>query len=256
MIEGDLRAVRSAPVAPVAPQQAAAAASSPPRRRPSRPAPRCRRNRSLNCRIPLRPSQHFAAAPRDFHAAQPMMPAAAMAPKAISEILEPHTAPPRAAIEPELPPDHPLEPGTRPTGRAASPSERIAASENAISEISAGAERAGQHIEFHCRRAPRCPGRRGRAGRRQGCSRADKRLPPATRPANPRPSPPRFARCWSAPAWSSSCSARFKMAMTLLDGGSPPQPPAMESSGEPPPPAQPPAVTAQAGRAGSGDRLR
>ena len=43
------------------------------------------------------------------------------------------------AIEPDLPPDHPLEPGTRPSGRVASPSERIAASENAISEIPAAA---------------------------------------------------------------------------------------------------------------------
>src|SRR5207244_9258674 len=60
---------------------------------------------------------------------------AAGPPRAISEILEPHTAPPRAAIAPELPPDHPLEPGTRPPGRLASPSERIAASESAISEI-------------------------------------------------------------------------------------------------------------------------
>ncbi|MDD1592845.1 tetratricopeptide repeat protein, partial [Bradyrhizobium sp. WBAH42] len=49
--------------------------------------------------------------------------------------LEPHTA--RAALAPELPPDHPLEPGTRPGGRLASPSERIAASESAISEIAA-----------------------------------------------------------------------------------------------------------------------
>src|SRR5207237_2897331 len=38
----------------------------------------------------------------------------------------------------ELPPDHPLEPGTRPAGRMSSPSERIAASESAISEIPAG----------------------------------------------------------------------------------------------------------------------
>ncbi len=55
-------------------------------------------------------------------------------PRAISEILEPHAAPPRLAIEPDLPPDHPLEPGTRPGGRG-SPTERIAASESAIAEI-------------------------------------------------------------------------------------------------------------------------
>src|SRR5207237_8416884 len=85
---------------------------------------------------------HFDAAPREFHAAQsggsPL--AALTPPKAISEILEPHAAPPRSAIAPELPPDHPLEPGTRPSVRMSSPSERIAASENAISEIASGSK--------------------------------------------------------------------------------------------------------------------
>src|SRR6201999_3139259 len=77
MIEGDLRAVRSAPVAPVAAQPEA-----PP---------------------PLPP---VAAPPRESHAAEPAMPAAVAVPKAISEILEPQAAAPRPAIEPELPPDH------------------------------------------------------------------------------------------------------------------------------------------------------
>jgi localization factor PodJL len=63
--------------------------------------------------------------------------AAPTTPRAISEILEPPASAPRTAIAPELPPDHPLEPGTRPAGRASSPSERIAASESMISEISA-----------------------------------------------------------------------------------------------------------------------
>ena len=82
----------------------------------------------------------FAAAPREFHAAQPGAPTSPpLPPRAISEILEPHAAAaPRAPIAPELPPDHPLEPGTRPSVRMSSPSERIAASENAISEIASG----------------------------------------------------------------------------------------------------------------------
>src|SRR5205085_2815516 len=64
-------------------------------------------------------------------------------------ILEPQgTAPFRAAIEPDLPPDHPLEPGTRPLGRAASPSERIAASENAISELSPGSREQASTSSF------------------------------------------------------------------------------------------------------------
>ena len=88
------------------------------------------------------PAPHFAAAPRDFHAAEPVatprlrVGAPPPPPLAISEILLP-TSSPRPALEPDLPPDHPLEPGTRPSGRVASPSERIAASENAISEIPA-----------------------------------------------------------------------------------------------------------------------
>ncbi|HZC46796.1 MAG TPA: hypothetical protein VE243_09985, partial [Candidatus Acidoferrum sp.] len=81
--------------------------------------------------------EHFDAAPREFHSASSAVTAATVIPRSISEILEPHAAGSRAAIEPTLPPDHPLEPGTRPTGRAASPSERIAASESAISEIPA-----------------------------------------------------------------------------------------------------------------------
>ena len=84
------------------------------------------------------PQDQFEAAPREFHAAETATPAAPpLPPRAISEILEPPTAAPRGAIAPELPPDHPLEPGTRPPARMSSPSERIAASENAISEIAA-----------------------------------------------------------------------------------------------------------------------
>ncbi|HWI12459.1 MAG TPA: hypothetical protein VNU48_14090, partial [Burkholderiaceae bacterium] len=132
MIEGDLRTVRSAPVAtpqptaipaPAPMETAAPRAALPPQPKPEMPNPAAAQT-------------HFASAPREFHAAEPAMPPAMpVPPRAISEILEPHTTPSRAAIEPELPPDHPLEPGTRPSARAASPSERIAASENAISGI-------------------------------------------------------------------------------------------------------------------------
>jgi localization factor PodJL len=85
---------------------------------------------------PMAMHEHFDAAPREFHSASTAT-AAAVVPRIISEILEPHASPARVTIEPMLPPDHPLEPGTRPSGRAASPSERIAASESAISEIPA-----------------------------------------------------------------------------------------------------------------------
>src|SRR5262249_38389384 len=85
---------------------------------------------------PAAEQESFVAAPRDFHAATPAQPPA-MPSKSIGEILEPHEAASRLAIEADLPPAHPLEPGTKPAGRAASPSERIAASESAIAEIPA-----------------------------------------------------------------------------------------------------------------------
>ena len=139
MIEGDLRAARSAPVAqqpeapaaprPFMPGPPAPLAAMPAQSKPELPNPAAR-------------EVHFDVAPREFHSAQPQpaaLAAAAAAPKAISEILEPQAAPARAAVAVELPPDHPLEPGTRPNARQASPSERIAASENAISAISKNA---------------------------------------------------------------------------------------------------------------------
>ena len=121
-IEGDLRAVRAAPTpAPVA----------------SRPAPPPLESKP-ELPNPAAAQATFTAAPRDFHGAEGPPRPPILPPRAISEILEPHAAAaPRAAITPDLPPDHPLEPGTRPNARTASPSERIAASESAISDIPA-----------------------------------------------------------------------------------------------------------------------
>ena len=232
MIEGDLRAVRAAPrstahaprrrsrctkrrrarpmpspaFAPP-PLTAALHAALMPQPKPELPNPAALQGSS---------QEHFAAAPREFHAAQPAPPpiAAPMPPRAISEILEPHAAPPRAAIAPELPPDHPLEPGTRPAARVSSPSERIAASESAISEIAAGRQGAGQFVELHRRRAPRRAGRRRRAAANEKAAtaaakaaakaapRSPRRQGQGRRQGRPRTSPPRSARCWSAPAWS------------------------------------------------------
>ncbi len=154
MIEGDLRAVRAAPpVAAPAPAaskpatEAPRAAMPPPSFAPPAYVPQAQPQAFAPQPKPELPNpaasqEHFAAAPREFHAAEPVAPPAIppMTPRAISEILEPHAAPPRTAIAPELPPDHPLEPGTRPTARASSPSERIAASESVINEISAAAK--------------------------------------------------------------------------------------------------------------------
>jgi localization factor PodJL len=128
MIEGDLRSVRAAPSPATPPPPRTAMPQQPASPRPELPNP-----------VLLQ----TAAIP----------PAAAPAPqRTIGDALiqketfnADHDAlamprPPQAAIDPELPPDHPLEPGTRPPGRGASPSERIAASESALGDI-AGAAR-------------------------------------------------------------------------------------------------------------------
>src|SRR6202012_681273 len=104
MIEGDLRAVRSAPVAlppeaPAAPRPFMPEAAAPQVAMPTQPKPELPN--------PAAREVHFDAAPREFHSAQPqpaVLAAAAAAPKGISEILEPPAAPPRPPVSTELPP--------------------------------------------------------------------------------------------------------------------------------------------------------
>ncbi len=249
MIEGDLRTVRSAPVAPAVPQWAtppapqaappqavATRAAMPPQPKPELPNPAAAQEH-----FQANSQEHFAAAPREFHAAQPAIPAAAAAPRAISEILEPHTAPPRTAIEPELPPDHPLEPGTRPTGRPASPSERIAASENAISEISAGSKEPVSATNFiaAARRAAQAAAAAPAAGK---AGRGPQKDPAGDKAGEPSTITSKICSLLVGASVVVIVLGTFKMAMTLLDSGStPPQPPAIENSAAPPP-AQPPAA--------------
>jgi localization factor PodJL len=248
MIEGDLRAARMQPatpqpdampepaiVAPPAPAYAAAPAPMPAAVQWAAMAPQSK----PELPNPAAMQEHFDAAPREFHATSTATPLAAVAtPKAISEILEPHAAPPRAAIAPALPPDHPLEPGTRPTGRAASPSERIAASESAISEIPVGGR---AHVSTSSFIA---------AARR--AAQAAAAAPPPDKVARG----PLKAAAGGRGKESSTITSKlrsllvgasvvvivlgtFKMAMTLLDSGSAPQMPAMENSSELPASATP-----------------
>ena len=227
MIEGDLRSVRSQPVAPPpitppAPQAAPPQAAAPRIAMPPQPKPELPN--------PAAAQAHFAAAPREFRAVQPP---AAVATRAIDEILEPQTAPPRVAIEPQLPPDHPLEPGTRPTGRVASPSERIAASESAISGIS-----------------PSAPGPAGPVSTSSFIAAARRAAQAAAAAsagdiAGRKPIKNSSGRTAKEPSTITSkirsllvgasvvviVLGSFKMAMTLLEGGVP-QWPAMESSSE------------------------
>jgi localization factor PodJL len=236
MIEGDLREVRAQPVAP-APEaepvpSALRGAPPPPQPKPELPNPAAAQ-------------EAFAAAPREFQVAPPPIPGpTVVTPRAISVILEPHTQT-RTPIEPGLPPDHPLEPGTRPTGRTASPSERIAASESAISEIpAAGREKTSEKVSTSSFIA---------AARRAAQAAA------AAQPVDgkgPRGSVKKPAGDNGKEGSTITSKIRsllvgasvvvivlgtFKMAMSLLEGGSLPPMPAVESSGEPPAAAQPPA---------------
>ncbi len=257
-IEGDLRGARATPAAAQssrapfemrdeAPRAAAPQAfTPPPLMQPAAP--------------PLKPElpnpaalqgdsqEHFAAAPREFHAAQPTAPIAPpLPPRAISEILEPLAAAPRTAIAPELPPDHPLEPGTRPTARLSSPSERIAASENAISEIASGPKEPVSSSSFI-------------AAARRAAQAAAAAPPPekAGRSAKAAPKDKGGDKAKAEDKTPSNISSKvrsllvgasvvvivlgtFKMAMTLLDTGSELQLPMMGHSSEPAAPAQAPA---------------
>jgi localization factor PodJL len=257
MIEGDLRAVRDQPVAPrpvaapapapveprvearaemprvAMPPQAFAAQTSAPQPKPELPNPAAAQ-------------EIFAAAPREFHAVQPQAApvAAPVPPRAISEILEPHAAPPRMAIEPDLPPDHPLEPGTRPSGRAPSPSERIAASESAISEISASPKTPVSSSSFiaAARRAAQAAAAApaNEKGARARGPVADK-AKGKTEGQEPSTITSKIRSLLVGASVVVIVLGTFKTAMTLLDTSSAPQMPAMENPSEPAPPAQSPA---------------
>jgi localization factor PodJL len=268
MIEGDLRAVRTQPALPPAEEAIAAEApafmasppsapepsySPPPTAEPDtgpsfeEDPPPARIAMAIHSRPEFGPpespnaaatQESFAAAPRDFHAAEPTQQPPAAPPRTISEILEPHAAPSRAAIAPELPPDHPLEPGTRPSGRGASPAERIAASESAISSIAAAAPKEPVSTSSFIAAARRA-------------AQAAAAAPPADKAGKQ----PKAAQGGSqAPASTITSKIRsllvgasvvvivlgtFKMAMTLLDSGAPPAMPAVESSGDTAPAAAP-----------------
>jgi len=197
------------------------------------------------------PEPHFTAAPRDFHAAEPVAPPPAAAqpappppPLAISEILLP-SASPRPALAPDLPPDHPLEPGTRPSGRTASPSERIAASESAISEIPAAPKQPVSSSSFiaAARRAAQAaaaqpPADKGRAAKAEKAKakEAAKEAAKAGKDGAKQPSTvtSKIRSLLVGASVVVIVLGTFKMAMNLLDSGSVPAMPGIEkSAGQP-----------------------
>ena len=121
IIEGDLRKVQSA-----APAQAEPRAAMPQQPAPM-PRPELPNPVMTQAAPPPQPQQRSPMANVIIEAAPTPTPQApAVRPDAVT---------PRMPIDASLPPDHPLEPGSRTGGRVASPSERIAASEDALSDI-------------------------------------------------------------------------------------------------------------------------
>ena len=252
MIEGDLRSVRSAPVAPqseapAAPRPFMPDAAAPHVAMPAQPKPELPN--------PAAREVHFDAAPREFHSAQPQpaaLAAAAAAPKAISEILEPQAAPVRASVAAELPPDHPLEPGTRPNARQASPSERIAASENAISAIPKAAPEPASSTNFIAaarRAAQAAAAAQATTGKASAKPAKTKAAPAIAAPNSDKPRAAKQPSTISSKIRSLLVGASvvmivlvsFKTAMTLLDAGSAPPSPARVKPA-PSAPAQPSAA--------------
>jgi len=250
VIEGDLRTVRSAPVPqpvsfapapePVEPPAPALHVTMAPQAKPELPNPAASQAPAHFAAAP----RDFAAAPRDFHAAEPEPPAGAQPsppppPLAISEILLPHSGPARSAVAPDLPPDHPLEPGTRPGARIASPTERIAASEDAISEIPAAPKAPVSSSSFiaAARRAAQAANAAQPLPDNSRATKADKaKAREATRDGAKQPSSvtSKIRSLLVGASVVVIVLGTFKLAMNLLETGSAPPRPAMEKSSEQP----------------------
>ena len=252
MIEGDLRAVRPTPVPqpasfapePVEPPVPAPHITMAPQAKPELPNPAASQAPPHFAAAP----RDFAAASRDFHAAEeeaPIAPPVAELPSppppplAISEILLPHSGPARSAIAPDLPPDHPLEPGTRPGARIASPSERIAASEDAISEIPAAAKAPVSSSSFiaAARRAAQAANAVQPLPDKSRAAKADKaKAREVTKDGAKQPSSvtSKIRSLLVGASVVVIVLGTFKLAMNLLDAGSAPPMPAMEKSSEQP----------------------
>jgi len=252
-IEGDLRTVRAQPAAPptAAPSYAAPAPSAfePSYSAPDEPpvlqyvepeAIQSVATPPIKAELPnpAAMQEHFSAAPRDFHAASQAEPPSAP-PRTISEILEPHTAPSRLAIAPDLPPDHPLEPGTRPSARVASPSERIAASESAISTIPAAASKEPVSTSSFIAAARRAAQAAAAAPPPDKAGRTQKAAKPADQAKATSNITSKIRSLLVGASVVVIVLGTFRMAMTLLDTGAPPAIPGAESSTDAPAPASP-----------------
>lgn len=248
IIEGDLRNARAAPPPTPAPApKLTSAPKDPPPRGPSpvtpvappvssgpggsgytsRPPKDSDAETSNTPHMRLEPRMTFDAAPREFlSAAAAPEQAAVPAQKPLREILSPPAASPRAShavFDASLPPDHPLEPGTRPHARTGSPSERIAASEDALGDLSPAAPEPASASSFIA--AAR------RAAQAAAAAPANQRTGAGPNTAPKPGSDPQGSSTISSKIRSLLVSAgvvvvvlgSFKMAMTLIDGDNQPR---------------------------------
>jgi localization factor PodJL len=149
MIEGDLRAVRAMPGPRAEPSRGAmpeSPTSLPPK--PELPNP------VLSQMAPSQTAPGASASGPILPRATREAPKDSFDPGHLPQSAAPRPQPPRPAIDPDLPPDHPLEPGTRPPARGAA--ARIAASESALGDIAeAPSEHSGSSFIAAARRAAR-----------------------------------------------------------------------------------------------------
>ncbi|OPH84632.1 tetratricopeptide repeat protein [Nitrobacter vulgaris] len=210
MIESDLRAVRAQPVRaePSRDGMPKQATGLPPK--PELPNPVLSQMATQSA-----PAVTATAAPIPRAIADVLIPKDTIDPDRVAQSA---TAPsPHPAVGPELPPDHPLEPGTRPAGRTASPSERIAASESAIGDAAeASREQSGSSFIAAARRAAKAAAAAGPPPDKAG------RTKVAIEPARPATGGSNITSKVRSLLVAASVVvivlSSFKFAMTLLDG--------------------------------------
>ena len=242
MIEGDLRSVRSAPAAPEAPPAPPAPRRKPPHPRPMAPRGAMPPQPKPELPNPAASEAHFAAAPREFHAA-----------RAQCRPRSPRWRRERSARFWSRMPRH-RAPRSRPSCRPI------------IRWSRARGRPDGRRRRRSASRLPKTPSAKSPPARRSRAPHRASSPPPA---APPRPPPPHLptpkpaGKAARGPAKAPKAAGAgdkepstitskirsllvgasvvvivlgtFKMAMTLLDsGGSAPQPPAVENSSEPP----------------------
>ncbi len=228
VIEGDLRKVQTAPVQHEAPRMAMPQAAPMPR--PELPNP------VMMQATPPQP-QRSPMASVIIETAPAPQPAPAIRPDA---------ATPRLPIDASLPPDHPLEPGSR-GGRMASPSERIAASEDALSDIPGTQAETGNASTFiaAARRAAQAAaasapsGNAPKTGRITVLSNAAKPANPQAAAAEPTSKASKIRSLLVGVSVVVIVLSGFRLAMNMFEGGDPQATaPAEKSSVLMPPPAK------------------